>query len=159
MTDRLYNNLPRQGRHQGQRADEEPTTSVRAQPAPRPEPPTNTVSSPRAYRLDRHKEEGHYRVHSWSSEAMEPPPAPEYEEVDRFDRFPALTQHVSAMDEPPRFIVLENSETGEVYYDHERDLSDNWAEEGAFDQATVFTDEPAAAAYADRRRQERQRSS
>ncbi|PSQ93533.1 MAG: hypothetical protein BRD52_00990 [Bacteroidetes bacterium SW_4_67_19] len=61
----------------------------------------------------------------------------------------------SRLPDGPRFIVLENTETGEAVVDHEGALSDNWFAGGRYDQITVFESEDEAAAYVEEGEKER----
>jgi hypothetical protein len=65
---------------------------------------------------------------------------------------PALEQ----VGEGPYFVVLENEDTGEVFYEADHNLSDNWSDGGRFDVVTLFETEEEAAAYADERRKAHQ---
>jgi hypothetical protein len=52
----------------------------------------------------------------------------------------------------PLYVVLENDDTGEVFYEADHNLSDNWSDGGRFDTATIFSSEEEAASYVDERR-------
>jgi hypothetical protein len=50
--------------------------------------------------------------------------------------------------EGPLFVVFENLENGEVFYDRDSDLAGSWMGDSEYDQVTIFEDEEAAAEYA-----------
>lgn len=134
--DRPYDDIPRQGRHQGGRIDEEPSTSVRA-----PLPPDD-----RRYALLRNAAEGTYRIHPFRGDS--PAEAAGYEPVGHYASFEDLAPHLP---DEAAYVVLENAETGEAYMDRADNLS-SWPTDGDVDQVTLFADETAAAAYVDRRK-------
>lgn len=138
--DRPYESIPSQGTHQGERVDEEPSTNVRAQPAPYP--PEHEPEAP-AFGLYHNEAERTYRIRPWRDDA---PPEAGYTHVET-GGLDALTSHLP---ESARFVVFENPETGEVYYDKQGNLTGG-VPGGGFTQLTVFGDEIAAAAYADER--------
>lgn len=145
--DRPYDSIPRTGRHGGEQRDEEPSSSVRAPDAPHP--PAREPERPApAYHLYHNEAEGIYRIHSWQAEA---PGAPEgeadYRPVGRYDAVDALIEQLS---DQARYVVFENSETGDVYYSSEQNLT-SWATDDRFDRVTVFNDNEAAAAYVEAR--------
>lgn len=143
--DRAYENIPRQGEHRGKALDDEPTTSVRAQQPVRPLEKSKATSSVHVLSVDRRR--GLYRLNLMplerADEGLEG-----FEEVARvpdggdlgglFERIPDLSRHA----------VFENTSAGTRFYSAERRLSDNWADEGAFDRVTIFTDKDEADEYA-----------
>ena len=141
--DRPYDSIPRQGRHEGGDLEEEPTTSVRAQPAPHPPAREPEPPAP-SFGLYYNERDGIYRIRSWHSEA---PGEAEtgYTTVGTYDRVDAVVEHLP---EYARFIVFENPETGEVYYDREGNITGGLAG-GQYARISIFEDETAAAAYAD----------
>lgn len=144
--DRPYDDIPQQGRHQGRPVEEEPSTSVRTEPAPHP--PEREPEPPHpAFGLYFNEAEGIYRIRSWQDE---PPIDAEagYTEVGTYDRLDALAPQLP---EYARFIVFENPETGEAFYDKQGNIT-NWMPDERFVQVTLFRDETAAAAYVDTRR-------
>ena len=144
--DRPYDSIPRQGSHAGGQHDEEPTTSVRAQPAPHP-PETEPPATP-TFGLYYNEQEDVYRIRSWQSEApSDQENADAYRSLGTYDRIDAL---LTELPERDRFIVFENPETGEVYYDKEGNITGGLTG-GQFMQVNVFRDETTAAAYAESR--------
>jgi hypothetical protein len=103
-----------------------------------------------AYQLSHDPASGRHRVRVR-------PPADETEAPG--GGFKELSRHSSPEDmsdalegrraDGPRFVVLENSETGEAFFDREGALSDDWFDDARYDQVTLFESEDEAAAYAD----------
>lgn len=145
---RQYESIPRQGRHRGSDLSEEPTTSVRAQEAvkPRPESEAGGVIVS-AY----NESEGRYRIRRWAN-AANVALEKGYKEVRRFPENVSADELRSDTPEGERFVVLENTRTGEVYFNRMSEFSDNWTNNGRYDQVTLFENEKAAAAYADSRK-------
>lgn len=148
--DKPYKNIPRQGSLPNVEGgpDHKTTTSVRAQPAPDATRPSGPASA--TYQLLHHEEEGQYRLRAWKPDA-EITATGGYAELKRYTTQKELTAGLEELPDEPRFIVLENTETGEVYFGRENNLSDDWMEGGRFDQVTLFGDETEAAAYAEAR--------
>lgn len=142
------------GVHRGGDIDEEPTTSVRAPMPPDPHSEEGRSSSSR-HRLFYNEEEGTYRVISWHVEPIDVAD-PNFREVGSYSH-DELDELVAHLPEREHYIVLENPETGEVVVQREQ-LLNNWLSDGQYMQLTVFTDEQAALAYADDRRQQHGRS-
>ena len=146
--DRQYDSIPRQGRHLGSDISEEPTTSVRAQEAVKPRPQSEAGGViVAAY----NESEGRYRVRRWAN-AARVVPEEGYEEVRRLPEGASAEDLRADAPERGRFVVLENTQTGEVYFDRKSALSDNWTDNGRYDQVTLFDDEESAASYADSRK-------
>lgn len=145
----LYPNIPRQGHHRADADVRKTGTSVRAQPAPDRTADAEASAPAPTYQLSYHKGRGAYRLRSWTSADIA---APEegYDELGRFQKA-EFTAALEQLPDRPRFIVFENTETGETLFGRESNLSDNWTAEGRFDQVTIFDSEDAAAAYADAR--------
>lgn len=160
--------VPLQGTHQGD-TDDPLTSSVRGQQPPDPTPSADRVAEDepsgegaaaeasgdvRTYQLSHDSASGRHRVRLR-------PPAEEDEAAG--GGFKELSRHESeedlssALDEQlpdgPRFIVLENTDTGEVRVDREGAVANDWFGDGRFDQATLFDDENEASAYADEQQQ------
>lgn len=144
-----YDDIPLQGRHQGD-APHETGMNVRAQQPPAPESPSSKTAE-RTYRLLKSDLEGQYHVSAWTpgQEATAPE---EYEELGHYESDTALEKALDELPEAPRFVVLENSETGDARLAHLEDLSDNWAASERYDQFRLFASEDEAARYADERR-------
>ena len=155
MSEEAYEDLTTQGTHRGDTSNaEENEVTVRGQ-----EPPAqadasadasdqSTEAPERTFRLSRNEEEGTYRARAWSPDAIDDS-AEGYAEQGRYETQAEMTEALSDLPDGPRFVVLENTETGEVRLDREGALSDDWTENGRFDQFTLFDDEAKADAYAE----------
>ena len=146
--DRPYDSIPRQGKHLGKDLDEEPTTNVRAQPAAKPTSDDSTSGG--IIQCSFNAAAGRYRIRRWPDESKVSP-GEGYEELRRVPEGSPPDEILEALPDAPHFVVLENSETGEVFFDKESDLSGNWTGDGQFDQVTVFDTEEAAENYASER--------
>ena len=140
-----YEDIPTQGKHRGDASKLESGMNVRA---PKPPDPAQTSNKPvhRTHQFMHDEKKGLYRFRLWTTEAIDEPPEG-YRELGRY-RADDLDEAFKKLPDEPRYVVFENTETGEVFYDSERNLSGSWTEEGRFDQVTVFEEEPDAAAYA-----------
>lgn len=149
MSDRPYPRVPRDGGvHRPDDSDIEGSQTVRA-----PEPPLKSDAGPAppaTVQLLHNKAKGLYRLRAWRDEDV-PTEVDDYTEMNRFGPDDTLTSVLEEMPDKPRFVVFENTETGEVFYGRESNLSDNWMQGGRFDQVTLFDDATVAAAYADER--------
>lgn len=141
-----YETLTTQGVHRGGKIDEEPTTNVRAEPAPNPENYDSRKVKP-TYQLLHNKEKGQYRVRVWNDEISEEGPA-DYTEVGRYASHDEFSTAFAKHQDDPAYVVLENTSSGEVYFDQEQNLNGDWTGSGQFDQVTIFRDEEEAATYA-----------
>ncbi len=149
--DRPYDSIPRQGEHLGSDLDEEPTTNVRAQA---PANPTSDDSAAGGIiQCSYNEAAGHYRLRRWRNES-EISPREGYEEVHRIPEGESPDEILGSIPHEARYIVLENVESGEIRYDRESELSNNWTADGRFDQVTVFDSEDAAARYVSSRQDE-----
>lgn len=148
-----YEDIPLQGRHKGAASGEEPTTSVRGQRSPLAPPPADE-ELPATYQLSHHNRGGHYRIRSWTSEDAGNT-EDEYREIGRYDAPNGAIDAIASRAHRGQFIVMENSKTGEVVFDEEAQVSDNWPGDGQYDQITLFEDASEAAAYVERRQSER----
>lgn len=147
--DRPYDDIPsRAGTHRGPGVDEEPTTSVRAPKAAYPPEEEPKPPAP-AFRLYYNEREGVHRVHSWHTEPIDVTDEG-YQEIGQFAHSEA-GELMKRLPDRPRFYVLEDPETGDVLVEPEGDVT-NWLEDGRYSQISIFGDENAAAAYADRLR-------
>lgn len=159
--------IPLQGTHPGAGPDDPLTSNVRAQQPPDPAPRAKRVEEEAEtgaaneeapddlgdYRLSHDPASGRHRMSLR-------PPAEEGETPG--GGFRELSRHSSPQDmsdalqerlpDGPRFVVLENTETGAVRYDRDTALDDDWLAEGRYDQATVFEREEEAAAYVEKQR-------
>lgn len=160
MADRSYDSIPRQGEHQGGEVREEASTNVRAQEAAPPPVDEEIVKSSRAGAADpesefsggiiqfSHREtDGLYRIRRWRSEP-DTKAADEFEELEQLPGGEPMTGLYEQLPDGPMFVVFENSDSGEVFFDADSDLGGDWTGDGRFDQVTIFRDEQAAAAYA-----------
>lgn len=142
-----YEDLTTQGTHRHEGDTPDAGINVRAQ-----EPPNlvdhSGETGPAGYQLLWSENEGRYVLRAWR-QGDTAVPGEGYSEVGRYEREADFDTVLEALPDQPRFVVFENSETGEVYFDRDSSLSDNWTEDGRFDQFTVFADEASAAAYAD----------
>ncbi len=136
-----YDDLPTSGTHKKPHHENETGTEVRAPDAPddtaADEPGTST------YQLLHAPEQAHYRLQSWDEGA----PLPEgYAELGRYGR-KDLASALAPLSERARFVVLENSKTGEVHLENMSNISANWTDGGRFDRVTLFEDQSDAANY------------
>ena len=143
--DRAYDNIPRQGEHGGKALGDEPSTSVRAQQPVQPIKKSKATSSVHVLSVDRRR--GLYRLDLVPRERAEEG-LEGFEEVARvpdggdlgglFERIPDLSRHA----------VFENTNAGTRHYSADRRITENWADEGAFDRVTIFADKDEADEYA-----------
>lgn len=149
-----YDDIPTQGTHQGDESNaEENKMTVRGQTPPDPVAATSEKTE-RSFRLSRHEESGRHRVRVHTGED-EPEEGDEgYEEIGRAASEDDLAEALDDLPGQPRFVVFENTDTGDVYFDRETALSDDWAAGDRFDQFTLFDSEDEAARYADQRESE-----
>lgn len=155
MAEKPYRDLSTQGRHRGDKEGLESGMSVRA-----PQPPDRKQATSEAsqqpgptHQVLFNEGKGLYRVRLWNTEDVGTPPEA-FEELGRYpaEEFSSAHEHFP---DQPYYVVLENTESGEVFLAGSEIISDNWSQEGQFDQFTVFENEPDAAAYADRRQKNR----
>ena len=145
-----YQDLTTQGTHRGDDSELESGMEVRA---PQPPDPNDTgTTSTSTYQLLYSETAGHYRMQAWTGEVGTP--AAGYEEVGRYTTDAEMAEAFTTLPEASHFVVFEHTESGEVFFDHENNLSDNWTDGGRFDRLTIFDTEEEAAAYAERRRRE-----
>jgi hypothetical protein len=146
--DRPYPQVPRDGGIHREDVDVDTGQTVRA-----PKPPLKSDAGPhppKMVQLLYNRAKGLYRLRAWRVEDV-PAQVDDYEEMSRFRPDDTFTTVLEELPDKPRFVVFENTDTGEVYYGRENNLSDNWMQGGRFDQVTVFDDATIAAAYADER--------
>lgn len=148
--DRSYDSIPRQGEHLGANLDEEPTTNVRAPAAAKPTSDDSTAGG--IIQCSYNEAAGHYRIRRWQDESAISPEEG-YEEIHRIAPGEPPDEMFETLPDQPRYIVLENVESGEVYFDREQSLTGDWTGDGDFDQVTVFDTEEAAAEYASSRQE------
>ena len=168
-------NIPLQGTHQGD-TDDPLTSNVRGQQPPDPtaraerlpsgetadsseespgEAPSDAESDLRTYQLSHDPASGHHRVRLRPPAEEAQSPGGGFRELSRHSSPEEMNEALQEqLSEGPRFVVLENTETGETFFDREDELSDDWFAGGQFDQVTVFENEDDAAAYADREEKE-----
>lgn len=162
-------NIPLQGTHQGT-TDDPLTSSVRAQTPPDPtagaerveegtkqragdqKEKTSPSSRPHdlgTYRLSHDPQSGRHRVRLHPPAEDMPAPGGGFREISRHSSPQEMNDALeSGLPDGPRFVVLENTETGERFFDREGATSDNWFAGGRFDQVTLFDREEEAARYA-----------
>jgi len=158
--DRPYDSIPRQGKHLGEDVHEESTTNVRAQEAAPPDadakvrehdtkddPAAASASGPGEVLFSRDDASGRYRIRRGRT-ASGAEEDDGFQELGRARDDESATSLFDQLPEGPLFVVFENMETGEVFYDRDSDLAGNWDGDGEFDQVTIFGDEEAAAEYA-----------
>lgn len=149
--DRPYDSIPRQGEHLGSDLDEESTTNVRAQAPANPTSDDSTAGG--VIQCSYNEAEGHYRIRRWQDESAISP-AEGYEEIHRVPAGESPDEVFEALPDEPRYVVLENVKTGNLYFDRERELTGDWTGDDDFDQVTIFDTEEAAAEYAKSRQEE-----
>ena len=95
------------------------------------------------------EDKGQYRVRLWHDEEVGAAPE-SFEELGRYpaEAFSSARAHFP---DEPYYVVLENTQSGEVYVTGSDVISANWSQEGQFDQFTVFENEQDANAYAEQR--------
>lgn len=147
-----YEDIPQEGEHLTDDSEHVSGFNVRAQKPPAADEydgePAGSV-----YRLSHSEGKGHYRVQTWTPGEVGQLEEG-YAERGRYTSAEDLHQAVGELGEKPQYVVFENTERGDVYFDPQNSLSDNWTAGGTFDQMTLFTDENEAAAFAERRRKE-----
>ena len=98
-----------------------------------------------------------YRVKTWHEDA--PESEADFTEITRIENDAALTEAVDQLPSPSPYVVFENTESGEVFYEGEYSIGRNWSQDGRFDQITMFGSEEEAAAYVSERQESHQRNS
>lgn len=142
-----YQSIPTQGTHRDTEGVPDQNASVRS-PNPSDVEATGRPVDP-TYQLLKHKEQGIYRLRAWQTDEIEVP-EDTYQEQGRY-RSHEWADALQPVTESEHFVVFENTGTGEVYFDRERNLSADWTGGGRFDVVTVFEDEEAAETYARQR--------
>lgn len=115
--------------------------------APRPDTRSADAAPEDVLQVSVHDAKGWYRIRAGVSPASEG-----YSELGRHDLSKGIGVALEHVGDGPYFVVLENEDTGEVFYEADHNLSDNWSDGGRFDVITLFSSEEEAAAYADERR-------
>lgn len=149
--DKHYSDIPVQGKHRGETPPQEVSTSVRA-----PMPSDITSEGHPIARTGihvRHDDEGWERLSLYDSKNV-PEPTGGTTELGRYTSNADIQGALARQRSNTRFIVMENTETGEVIYQNEKDIRDDLTVGGRFNQFTWFDTQEAAAAYADRRQKE-----
>ena len=137
-----YSSIPLSGQHRGPENTPSTGTEVRAPEAPAPGASSHDDPT---YQLVRVEGEGRYRLRAWDEAASGD--EDDYEEVARF-KGAEMAAALQKLGTGPRFVVLENSQTGSVQLQRESEISASWTDGGRFDQVWFFDDESEAAAYA-----------
>lgn len=153
MDDRPYDDIPRTGGpHRKDIEEEHSGLNVRAPRPPSPEQQEKRPPKPATYQISVNESSGAYRVRAWKEEVGACEPG--YGEVSRHRTLQELTDSLEDVAPGRGFVVLESSETGEVFVEQEAGLRDDWTQDGRFDQITLFEDEAGASAYAAERQAE-----
>lgn len=153
-------NIPLQGTHQGD-TDDPLTSSVRAQKPPDPtsgaerveeesteEGEQETSGDIRTYQLSHDPASGRHRVRVRPPGDEAEAPGGGFKELSRHSSPEEMSDALeSGLPDGPRFVVLENTDTGETILDREGRLTDDWFVEEGFDQVTIFNREEEAAQY------------
>ncbi|HET6568778.1 MAG TPA: hypothetical protein VFG50_12500 [Rhodothermales bacterium] len=155
--DTLYPDIPTAGVHRGALDHvEEITTSVRAARINPEKAERKPVE--KTYVHLRSDTEGWERVRAYDSDHL-PQPVGGTTEQGRFTSTDEVGRLLTKFrDQNQRYVVFENTETGDVFYQNETDVHGDWTGNGRFDQITVFNDQGEAAAYAERRRSKKKRN-
>lgn len=147
-----YEDLSTQGKHQDKPEGVEPSgMEVRAQEAP---DLSNSESKP-VYQLAHHESGGYYRLRT-SADPETAALEEGYREIGRYSSDEDLARAIDELPERGAFIVMENSENGEVYYDRQANVTSGFTGSSDYDQVTFFRDEEKAAAYAQERESARE---
>jgi hypothetical protein len=101
----------------------------------------------RMVQLSHDADRARYRLRRWREGQAD---SERYTELGRHHE-DDLAQALEQLPDKPRFVVFENTDTGEVYLDRENNMGSNWTGDGRFDQVTLFEDETDAADYANER--------
>lgn len=136
-----YESIPTSGQHRGPKQSNDTGTEVRTAESDASAQPGESET---IFRLVHSPEQRRYRLSRWAEGS---PVEAGYEELGRY-REAELGSALSHLPEAPRFVVFENSKTGEVNMQRETEVSANWTDGGRFDQVLFFDDEAEAAEYA-----------
>lgn len=136
-----YESIPTSGQHRGPQQSNDTGTEVRAEEARSGQQQQSEAAT---YQLVHSEAEGRYRLRRWV-EGTEAESG--YREVGRY-RQEELDAALGNVPSEARFVVLENSSTGEVQMEQQKNFSGDWTDGGRFDQVILFDDEADAAAYA-----------
>lgn len=149
--DKHYSDIPIAGKHRGETPEQEVSTSVQA-----PMPSDVTVEGHPITRTGihvRHDDEGWERVSLYDAHAL-PEPVSGTTELGRYTSNAEIQDALARQRSNTSFVVMENTETGEVIYQNEKEIRDDLTVGGRFNQFTFFKNQEDAAAYADRRQKE-----
>jgi hypothetical protein len=142
---RPYDNIPRAGGPHEKPIDEEHSgMNVRA-PRPSADPASEKEGQP--LQIFANESTGCYRFRSGADR----PGDEGFTSLCSVDSGAGIAPALEQIGEGPFWVVLENSDTGEVFYEADYNLSDNWSDGGRFDSVTLFPSEDEAASYADER--------
>lgn len=142
-----YRSIPRAGGPHLKKIDREHSSlNVSAQPAPDFRKPRFSWKKKPAFQVSYNEERGSYRVRKWKSGLSDQEQG--YTELSRHSTTAELASALEEAAPSMGFVVLENSDTGEVFMEPEVNLRGDWTHEGRFDRFTTFKDEAAAAEYA-----------
>jgi hypothetical protein len=151
--DKHYKDIPAQGTHRGETPGQDPSTSVSA-------PSSTDVTSrgrpvAKTFLHVRHNEEGWQRLSLHAPDNL-PEPTSGTTEMGRYTSTAEIRDALNREQDKTKFVVMENTETGEVFYQNQAEIRDDLTADGRFNQFTLFDTQEAAAAYADRRQNEMQ---
>ncbi len=139
-----YDSIPTAGTHRGPEQPDDPETEVRA---PEPDDATSDdagdVTNAGAPRLQlvHAPDQSSYHLRPFDeSRSLERG----HVEIGQFDEVGAALQALPSL---PRFVVLENKDTGEMRLTQDTDVTANWTDGGRFDHITLFEHESDAATY------------
>jgi hypothetical protein len=146
---RQYDDIPVQGQHRKGAHHEETSTNVRAQ-QPVLHLDHSNQGSPE-HHLSNDESARTYRIKLWQDGDVSGQVFADLGSASTEDEYRRIMERLP---DQPRFLVFENSETGDVYYDREGALGGDWTGGGQFTQVTIFNEESAAAAYVESRQSE-----
>ncbi len=148
---RPYDSIPRAGGPHLKKIDRKHSSlNVSAPPAPDFDKRPVRKKQGQTFQLSYNEVLGSYRVNMWKSGTGK-----NEEGYTELSRHSTTTELASTLDDASSslgYVVLENSDTGEVFLEQELNLRGDWTQEGRFDRITTFADEEAAVAYADQRK-------
>lgn len=139
-----YDSIPTAGTHRGPEQPHDPDGSVRA---PASDDATSDdagdVTNADAHRLQlvQAPDQSSYHLRPFDESR---PLERGHVEIGQFDEVGAALQALPTL---PRFVVLENPDTGEMRLTQDSDLTANWTDGGRFDRITLFEHESDAATY------------
>jgi hypothetical protein len=141
---RPYDNIPRAGGAHEKKIDEEHSgMNVRA---PKPDADADKSTSERVLQVSVNESTGCYRFSPGSRSGDEG-----FSSLCEVNLEDGMSSALDQVGDGQFWVVLENGDTGEVFYEADYNLSDNWSDGGRFDVVTLFPSEEDAASYAESR--------